>query len=309
MSQVVTSKVNARRGRRAAELRKRGVPWLMLTPAIAILGGFIIYPAANAIYLALTSTNLLNISAQKFVGLENFRRILQRPDFWESLRNSAIWTFGNVAFQLVVGMIGALILNAKFRGRGFIRGLVLLPWATPSVLVALMWLWILDPNLGVANHILHALGVTHSPIAFLSDPNTALPTLMGIDIWQGIPFFAVMILAALQGVPGDLLEAARIDGASVWVTYWRVVLPLIMPTVLITVMLRLIWTANYFDLILVLTNGGPANASLTLPLNAYLTAYKGTDLGSGAALGVVQAILLAVLVIVYMRRVRKSELA
>jgi len=309
MSQVVTSKVNVRRARRAAELRKRGVPWLMLTPAIAILGGFIIYPAANAIYLSLTSTNLLNISAQKFVGLENFRRILQRPDFWESLRNSAIWTFGNVAFQLVVGMIGALILNAKFRGRGFIRGLVLLPWATPSVLVALMWLWILDPNLGVANHMLHALGITHSPIAFLSEPNTALPTLMGIDIWQGIPFFAVMILAALQGVPGDLLEAARIDGASVWVTYWRVVLPLIMPTVLITVMLRLIWTANYFDLILVLTNGGPANASLTLPLNAYLTAYKGTDLGSGAALGVVQSVLLAVLVIIYMRRVRKSELA
>jgi len=281
----------------------------MLTPAIVILGGFIIYPAVNAIYLSLTSTNLLNISAQKFVGLENFRRILQRPDFWESLRNSAIWTFGNVAFQLVVGMIGALILNAKFRGRGFIRGLVLLPWATPSVLVALMWLWILDPNLGVANHLLHTLGVTNSPIAFLSEPNTALPTLMGIDIWQGIPFFAVMILAALQGVPGDLLEAARIDGASVWVTYWRVVLPLIMPTVLITVMLRLIWTANYFDLILVLTNGGPANASLTLPLNAYLTAYKGTDLGSGAALGVVQAILLAVLVVIYMRRVRKSELA
>ena len=309
MSQVVTSKVNVRRARRAAELRKRGVPWLMLTPAIAILGGFIIYPAANAIYLSLTSTNLLNISAQKYVGLENFRRILERPDFWESLRNSAIWTFGNVAFQLVVGMIGALILNAKFRGRGFIRGLVLLPWATPSVLVALMWLWILDPNLGVANHMLHALGITHSPIAFLSEPNTALPTLMGIDIWQGIPFFAVMILAALQGVPGDLLEAARIDGASVWVTYWRVVLPLIMPTVLITVMLRLIWTANYFDLILVLTNGGPANASLTLPLNAYLTAYKGTDLGSGAALGVVQSVLLAVLVIIYMRRVRKSELA
>lgn len=309
MSQVVTSKVNVRRRRRAAELRKRGIPWLMLTPAIVILGGFIIYPAVNAIYLSLTSTNLLNISAQKFVGLENFRRILQRPDFWESLRNSAIWTFGNVAFQLVVGMIGALILNAKFRGRGFIRGLVLLPWATPSVLVALMWLWILDPNLGVANHLLHSLGITHSPIAFLSEPNTALPTLMGIDIWQGIPFFAVMILAALQGVPGDLLEAARIDGASVWVTYWRVVLPLIMPTVLITVMLRLIWTANYFDLILVLTNGGPANASLTLPLNAYLTAYKGTDLGSGAALGVVQALLLAVLVVIYMRRVRKSELA
>lgn len=281
----------------------------MLAPALLLLGGFILYPAFNAFYLSFTSTNLLNVSAQRFIGLDNFTEMFARSDFYQSLRISLVWTFGNVAFQLILGMVGALILNAKLRGRGLIRGIVLLPWATPSVLVALMWLWILDPNLGIVNDILQAIGLQNEPMAWLANERTALPTLMAIDIWQGVPFFAVMILAALQGVSADLLEAARIDGAGAWQTYWRVVLPLIMPTVLITVMLRLIWTANYFDLILVLTNGGPANATLTLPLNAYITAYKGSDLGGGAALGVVQALLGAVLIVVYMRQVRKSEIA
>lgn len=298
-----------RSGRRRAAIVRQGFPWLMLAPALVLLVGFIVYPAFNAIYLSLTSTNLLNVDAQEFIGLDNFTALFQRDDFYESLRNSAVWTFGNVACQLILGMLGALLLNAKFKGRGLIRGVVLLPWATPSVLVALMWLWILDPNLGIMNHVLRAVGLQGEPVAWLAGQHTALPTLMAIDIWQGVPFFAVMILAALQGVSSDLLEAARIDGANSWNMFWRVVLPLIMPTVLITVMLRLIWTANYFDLILVLTGGGPANASLTLPLNAYITAYRGADLGGGAALGVVQAALFVVLVAVYMRQVRKSEIA
>jgi multiple sugar transport system permease protein len=172
-----------------------------------------------------------------------------------------------------------------------------------------MWMLILDPNQGIVNFILQSLGLQSTPHAWLADPTTAMPTLMAIDIWQGIPFFAVMILAALQGVPGELLEAAKIDGANAWQTYWRVVLPLIMPTLMITIILRLIWTANYFDLILILTNGGPANATLTLPLLSYHTAYSGFDFGLAAALGVVQAAILAVLVIFYVRQIRKSELA
>jgi multiple sugar transport system permease protein len=295
-------------GTRRAAVHRNLLPWLMLAPALIILGGLIIYPAVNALYMSMTDINLLNLDAPNFVGLDNFVNAFKTEAFRTSLRNSAVWTFGNVFCQLVLGMLGALLLNAKFKGRGVIRGIVLLPWATPSVLVALMWMWILDPNLGIFNHLLHGVGFEGKPIAWLAGQHTALPTLMFIDIWQGIPFFAVMLLAALQGVPDELHEAAKIDGASAAKTFWRVVLPLIMPTVLITTVLRLIWTANYFDLILILTNGGPANASLTIPLNAYLTAYKASDFGGAAALGVVQAALLALLVIVYMRQVRRMEL-
>ncbi len=283
--------------------------WVMLAPAILVIGGFVLYPAVNAVWLSLTSTNLLNISEQQFVGIDNFIQLFKSDsDFWVALKQSAIWTFGNVFFQLVLGTIGALILDAKIRARGVVRGLVLVPWATPSVLVCLMWMWMLDPNLGIINHVLLSLGLLNSPQAWLADQVTALPTLMFIDIWQGVPFFAVMILAALQGVPGDLYEAAKIDGANSWQTFWRVVLPMIMATILITTVLRLIWTANYFDLIIVLTNGGPAKATLTLPLLSYQDAYRGFDFGSAAAVGVVQAAILSLLVIFYIRQIRKTEL-
>ena len=280
----------------------------MLAPALLIIGGFILYPALNALWLSVTKTNLLNLSAQTFVGLDNFVGLLHSPTFHKALRNSIVWTLGNVAFQLFFGMIGALLLNQAIRGRGVIRGLVLLPWATPSVLVALMWMWILDPNLGILNEILQALGLQDTPVAWLADPATALPTLMFIDIWQGIPFFAVMLLAALQSVPSELLEAAKIDGASPWKSFWYITVRLIMPTILITTILRLIWTANYFDLILILTNGGPANASLTIPLHAYHTAYRGFDFGTAAALGVTQAMALMALVVIYLRLTRKAEI-
>jgi len=283
------------------------VHWIMLAPALVILVGFMIYPAINAVYLSFTSTNLLNLKAQTFIGLDNFARMVADPVFYAALVNSLWWTFGAVFFQLVFGMIGALLLNQRIKLRGLIRGLVLLPWATPSVLIALMWMWILDPNLGIANRLFEAIGLGAQP--WLSDTTTALPTLIFIDVWFGIPFFAVMILAALQSVPYELVEAARIDGANAWNTFWRVVLPLILPAVMITTTLRLIWTANFFDLILILTNGGPANASLTVPLDAYQTAYRGMNFGLGAALAVAQAAVLAILVVFYMRQIRKSDIA
>lgn len=280
---------------------------IMLAPALTILVGFMIYPALNAVYLSFTSTNLLNLSAQTFIGFDNFVAMVADPFFYTAVVNSLWWTFGAVFFQLLLGMIGALALNQRIRLRGLVRGLVLLPWATPSVLIALMWMWILDPNLGIANRILKAIGLGAQP--WLADTTTALPTLIFIDVWFGIPFFVVMILAALQSVPYELIEAARIDGANAWNTFWRVVLPLILPAVMITTTLRLIWTANFFDLILILTNGGPANSSLTIPLDAYQTAYRGMNFGLGAALAVTQAAVLGILVVFYMRLIRKSDIA
>ena len=283
------------------------VPWFMLSPAIMLVGGFILYPAINAVRLSFTSTNLLNMDAQRYIGFENFRKILKDPDFPAAFKHSFIWVVGCVGLQLVFGMIGALILNQKFKGRGVIRGLVLVPWATSSILVSLMWGWMLDPNLGIINSLLIRFHIFHLPFNFLGNLNTALPTIMLIDIWQGVPFFAVMILAALQGVPGEIIEAAKVDGANGWQTFWRVVLPVITPAVLITTILRMIWTANYMDLILQLTNGGPINTTLTMPLYSYHSGYLSFDFGKAASIALTQSLILALLVVVYVRQVKKSE--
>jgi multiple sugar transport system permease protein len=302
--------VGAPRNRKLPSLRG-GLPthWLMLAPALIVVSVLILYPALNAIWLSLTETNLLDLADQKFVGLYNFQEAFKTDALWLSLRNSVIWVVSCVIGQLIFGMIGAMLLNQKVRGRALIRGVVLVPWATASILVALMWMWMLNPNFGVINHYLKAFGLISSTHDWLGDPATSLPTLIVIDVWQGVAFFSVMLLAALQSVPKELLEAAKIDGASPWQAYWKVTLPYIMPTILITVVLRVVWTANYFDLILVLTNGGPANASLTLPLNAYITAYQNFDFGMAAALGIIQAVILAFPVIAYVRHVLKKEQA
>jgi multiple sugar transport system permease protein len=277
----------------------------MLAPALIFAGGFILYPALNAIWLSLTETNLLKPQEQHFVGLRNFQEAISRDAFWLSLLNLVMWVVGCVGGQVTIGMIGALLLNQRIPGRALIRGAVLVPWATASILVALMWLWMLNPNFGIINHVLQTVGILSGPKDWLGDPATALPTLIIIDVWQGIAFFAVMLLAALQSVPKELLEAAKLDGASAWQSFWLVTLQYIMPTVLITVVLRVVWTANYFDLILVVTNGGPANSTLTLPLYAYQTAYQKFDFGLAAALGITQAAILAVPVIAYVRQVSK----
>jgi multiple sugar transport system permease protein len=281
----------------------------MLAPALTVVSVLILYPAVNAIWLSLTETNLLVLAEQKFVGLHNFEIAFKSGTFWTSLLHSLIWVISCVTGQLIFGMIGAILLNQKVRGRAFIRGVVLVPWATASILVALMWMWMLNPNFGIINHYLKVFGVLSTTHDWLGDPATALPTLVVVDVWQGIAFFSVMLLAALQSVPKELLEAAKIDGASPWQAYWKVTLPCIMPTILITVILRTVWTANYFDLILVVTNGGPANSTLTLPLSAYTTAYQDFDFGMAAALGIIQASILALPVIAYVRHVLKKERA
>lgn len=298
---VGTGGPNQRRSWRAAL-----APLFYLAPSLALFGVFIAFPFLRSIYLSFTDTRLLT-GRGEIVGVENFATILSDPFFPAALGNTAAWTFGGVALQLVFGVLGALLLNNRFRLRGVIRGLAMVPWATPSVLVALIWLWMLDPNRGIVNGVLQGLGVTDGPIAFLADSRTAMGTLIVIDAWQGIPFFAVMVLAALQGVPEDLKESARMDGAGPWGVFRNVVLPSILPTILITVVLRLIWTSNYVDLAYVLTGGGPARATTTVPLLSYLTAYKGGEIGVGAAYAMVHAVLLTVLVVLYIRATRERS--
>lgn len=281
-------------------------PLIYLSPSLALFGVFIAFPFLRSIYLSFTDTRLLTGKGDP-VGFDNFIEIFADPFFPSALGNTAVWTFGGVALQLVFGVLGALLLNNRFKLRGVVRGLAMVPWATPSVLVALIWLWMLDPNRGIINGILLSVGLIDEPVAFLADSQTAMATLIVVDAWQGVPFFAVMVLAALQGVPEDLKESARMDGAGHWGVFRNVVLPSILPTILITVVLRLIWTSNYIDLAYVLTSGGPARATTTVPLLSYLTAYKGGEIGLGSAYAMVHAVLLTVLVVLYIRATRERN--
>lgn len=287
-------------------MRRHIVPLILLAPALALMSSVIAYPIVRAIWLSFQHFNVLRPARTTFAGLQNYLDALQNPLFWTALQNSLVWVLGAVSLQLLFGFVGALLLNQYFIGRKVIRGVLLIPWATPSVLVALMWMWMLDGNYGVLNDLLQRFGFIEFYVPWLAQTQTALPTLIVVDVWQGIPFFAVMILAALQSVPSDIKEAAVIDGASAWQSLWFVVVPFILPAILITTVLRIVWTANYMDLMFVMTNGGPGYATTTLPFLSYVTAYRQLNFGQGATIAITQAVLLAGVILIYIRLLRRQ---
>jgi multiple sugar transport system permease protein len=279
--------------------------FLYLLPAAIIILVVIGYPVIRAIVISLFEYNPLGTTLT-FTGLANYASILSDNVFRKAVLNSVLWTVGCVSFQTIFGMLGAILLNQEFKGRGLIRGLTLIPWATPSVLAAMMWIWILDGNYGLLNDILMKIGVITFPIPWISQIGTAMSSLMLIDVWQGIPFFAVMMLAAMQTIPVDLIEAAKLDGAGAWRTFWKVKFPILLPTLMITVILRIVWTASYMDLMMVVTQGGPAYSTLTIPLSSYYRAYMDLKFGEATAMAVVQALLLLAVIIIYLRILAKQ---
>ena len=186
---------------------------------------------------------------------------LQDPVFWLTLWNSVVWVFGSVILQFVFGFAAALLLQQAFRGRALVRTLTLLPWIIPGVVVGLIWQWLYQPNYGVINDLLIRAGWMHERVAWLSSPDTAMAAVVFTNVWRGIPFFAIMLLAGLQSVPDELYEAAHVDGAGVLSRFWHITLPLLRPIIVVATATRIIWTFNYADLIFVMTGGGPANAT------------------------------------------------
>lgn len=292
---------------RLNRMKRHLVPLILLTPALAAIIVVIAFPIGRAIWLTFQDYNVLRPERSSFAGLDNYLQVFRNETFWTALRNSLVWVGGAVSLQLVFGFLGALLLNQNFAGRYVVRGLLLIPWATPSVLVALMWMWMLDGNYGVINDILRQVGLIDRYIPWVAQPATALPTLIVIDVWQGVPFFAVMILAALQAFPKELEDAAVVDGANPLQQLWFIKVPFILPTLLITTVLRIIWTANYMDLMFIITNGGPGFRTTTLPFFAYTTSYRRLDFGQGATIALVQALLLAVVIVLYIRLLRRRE--
>ncbi len=290
----------------AAQTRRHLLPFAFLAPALLIEAAIILYPVLETAWMSLHDFVLFRPNNAPFIWLGNFVRAFEDPVFWLSAWNSVLWIVFVVGFQFLLGLGAALLLNQSFWWRGLARALVVIPWALPSVIIGLMWTWMYDYNLGVFNDILLRLGILHTPIAWLARTDTTLPSVMLALIWQGFPFFAVSILAGLQTVPQEQLEAAEIDGANALQRLVSVVLPSIAEVIATVLLLRTIWVANSLDVILVMTGGGPGYASYTLPLYAFLKAYSNMEYGYGAALSLILTLLLLAVVYAYVRRTAGS---
>jgi multiple sugar transport system permease protein len=291
-------------------MRRRSEHLPFLLPALLVTAVIVLYPALQTVWLSLHNFVLFDPDNIRFVGLGNFADILLRDElFWISLGNSLVWVVAAVGLQFLLGLVTALLLNQSFWGRSVARALVVVPWALPSVIIGLMWTWMYDLNLGVFNDMLLRAGLIDAPVAWLAQPSTALGAVILALVWQGFPFFSVMILAGLQTIPATYYEAAAMDGATRWQMLRYITLPSLREVIATALLLRMIWVANSLDVILVMTGGGPGYATHTLPLYAFLKAYSGMEFGYASALSLLMTLLLLVVVASYVRRVAKAALA
>ncbi len=267
---------------RQAQLRR--LAGLYTAPVVLLLLVLIAYPLLRVLWECVRYVNLVNPTVRGFAGLDNFRTVLQDDDFLPALRNTMIWTALSVAGEYVLGLASALALARNVPGRGIFRALIIVPWVIPIVVAGLTWSWMLTPEYGILNHWLVQLGIIRQPIAWLGQPSTALFTVTLVNIWRSFPFYTISLLAALQAVPRELHEAAAVDGAGTLMRFRVITMPHIRTVSLTLILIHVIWTAINFDFIWVMTQGGPLDASETLPIMIYRYAMQQFDVGAACAL-------------------------
>ncbi|WP_019501251.1 carbohydrate ABC transporter permease [Pseudanabaena sp. PCC 6802] len=287
--------------------REQRTGWILLLPAVLLLLLVFAYPIGRAFWLSLFTKNLGTQLQPIFSGLDNYARMMGDGRFWQSFWTTTLFTLTSVGLELLLGLCIALVLNQQFRGRGLVRAIAILPWALPTALIALAWAWIFNDQFGVANDIPIRLGLIKSGINWLGEPTLATIAIIFADVWKTTPFISILLLAGLQAIPPDLYEAHAIDGASPWQSFRLITLPLLMPQILIAVLFRFAQAFGIFDLIAVMTGGGPGGATEVVSLYIYATVMRYLDFGYGSALVVVTFLLLVMAVALATFLLKKSR--
>jgi len=286
-------------------LDRQGVlAYVLLLPGLLILTAFIGWPFVTSLWLSVTDQSV-STSVVRFVGLENFTDELRSQIFLQTLRNTFVYTGVTVVFKLAFGLGLAVLMNQSFRLKNLARAALLLPWIVPTALSAIAWLWLFDATFSVFNWAIVRSGLADRGINWLGEGQWAMTSIIIANIWRGTPFFAISILAGLQTVDRELLDAAAVDGASLWQRFWRITIPLIRPVLLIVLLFSTVQTISDFQLVYVLTRGGPANSTHLLGTLAYDVAVRAGQLSQGAAISLYMFPVLIVCVVallVYMRR-------
>lgn len=280
---------------------------VLLLPTVAILALVIFYPLVQALLLSLKDASLLNATVAPFTGLDNFKQLLGDEVFWTAVSNTFVLTTATIAGSLVLGMSLALVLNENLPFRNLFRGIALIPWVVPGVVVALLTLYMFNSQVGVIDFMLVKLGVTERFVDWFGSTKNAMWAIILANIWNQTPFYMLMILAGLQTVPEDEYDAAKVDGANVLQRFRYVTVPNIRGVLAIIIALQIIWNFNNFDLIWATTEGGPVNATTTLTVHVYRMAFKSLDLGYAAAIGVVMLVALLLFSVFYVRAMERGQ--
>lgn len=292
-------------GRRPRRLSDGMFALLLTAPGLALLAAVVVYPLVTALVTAFFKQSLVE-PGREFVGLQNIVDVLT-GDFFPLLGQTLVFTIGTTTAPFVVGFALALALNSRIRGAKVLRGLMLIPWLIPGVVVSFLWMWIFNANYGVLNALFQSVGLIDEPQAWLANPTSAMIAVIVAKTWQSFPWMMVMLLAGLQTVPIELHEAAEIDGAGTVRRFFSITVPQMRGIIGLVLLLEFIWNFQHFDIIYVLTGGGPAGSTQTFATAVYSTAFDGFDLGHAGALGLLWMVLLMGLVVVYVRMSEKGE--
>lgn len=285
-------------------LRKSLLGYLLISPVVLLVVALLGYPLFTSLKQSFYDVRPA-VQANSFIGLDGYQELISDPLFKTVFTNSILWTVLVVGFQFIAGLAAALVLNAKFKGRWFFRILMVLPWALPGIVVALMWRLILNPDVGTLQIVTSFFGL---PVTdYLGQSSTALISIVFVAVWKGFAFWMLIILAALQGVPKDQVEAGEVDGAGPIRIFLNIYVPNMISVIRIGFILTSIWTFNYFELIFVMTAGGPAGASHTFPTIIYEQAFRRLDFGLASRFAAISVLIMSVLCIFLIREVKRSE--
>ncbi len=284
----------------------RTLAYLTLAPSAALLLLLAGVPTITVFFTAMQDIGMGDTEGP-YVGLENFEWALSSPVFYRALGNTFVWVFGSVALEMVLGLGLALLLNKVFLFRGVARAVILAPYLVPTVVAVLVWRYMLHDIVGIVNYGLMAVGLISVPLLWLNSSTWAMLAVIMVGVWKFFPFVVLALLGILQSIPQEQYEAARIDGASPLQMFWRITLPYIMPVFVLTALLRTIWTFHKFEIIYLLTGGGPLDTTTTLPILVYFKGFADFELGRAAAVAILTFVILAVLLVFYFLMMRRSE--
>jgi multiple sugar transport system permease protein len=275
--------------------------YILVMPSLLLVFVVIIYPVLSGILISFQRYQLNRPDRTGFIGLQHYVNLFQDTVFLQTLTNTVIWVTSGVILQFLLGLAMALCLNTKLRGMTIARVLMLVPWILPTVVAGNIWALMLDSRLGVINDILVKFGLMTNYRAWFADPQTAFPAVVIIALWQGFPFFTLLLLAGLHGISDDLYEAAAVDGANRWERFWYITLPMLRPVIVAVIVLRTIGLVNSPDLIVILTSGGPGHSTEVLSSYGFQTAYGEFDFGYAGAISVIMLIILLIFTAIYVR--------